>query len=250
MHKFYQCKEDIEKWLNDMEITNYSIRENNIVDVYQDIKLFGIYSRLPIQFGVVDGDFNCAHRGLITLEGSPYKVNGTFKCNDNYLTSLKHAPQEVGHGFDCSQNELTSLEHIPEKIGTFLFCTHNKLTTLKGCPQVGSSLDCSHNSLTSMVYCPSHIKNILICSYNSLTSFDGFPEKVDDFLFFNCNNIEEHELVNFYTKVKGEIKQDIVTGTKNDFLNKVKELQAFAEKQELLTIKANIDSLNNVKKRL
>ena len=87
----YTKKEDIEKWLSEMYITSYTIRENNIVDVYEDVALTGNIKELPVQFGKIEGSFYCQRCKLTTLKGCPYYVNGDFLCFENKLTSLEYA---------------------------------------------------------------------------------------------------------------------------------------------------------------
>lgn len=234
---FLKKRKNPEKWLKQMGITQFSIREDNTIDVYQDVRLFGNIPKLPVKFGIIEGDFSCFDVGLTTLYGCPYKVKGTFRCDGNQLVSLKYGPKEVGELFDCSKNKLTSLEYCSEKIGGSLICINNKLITLKGCPlELGDSLNCNMNFLTSMVFCPPHIKGHLSCSYNELTSFHGFPEKVDSFLLFSDNKISETELSKFNTKVEFDIIQNIINGKKEEFLKIVNAKKIIAEKELLINL--------------
>jgi hypothetical protein len=99
-------KKEIENWLYYINIENYDILDNLTVNVHQkvdishhDLKCF------PIQFGVVNGSFNCNKNELVSLQGAPTEVNGNFSCEDNYLTSLKYCPSIVNGHFICKNNQ-------------------------------------------------------------------------------------------------------------------------------------------------
>jgi hypothetical protein len=97
-----------------------------------------------IQFGTVEGNFNCWGNQLTTLEGAPRTVGGTFDCSVNQLTTLVGAPQTVEGGFDCSTNKLTTLIGAPQTVKGRFWCYNNHLTTLVGAPQtVEGSFRCN-----------------------------------------------------------------------------------------------------------
>ena len=106
-------KEEIKNWLNKHGITNYIINPNGVVDVYGSVHLSmqGL-EYIPIQFGVVDGDFIISFNKLKSLKGSPLWCNN-FNCSHNMLTSLEYAPEEVKNIFCCSNNLLKSLDFAP-----------------------------------------------------------------------------------------------------------------------------------------
>lgn len=99
-----------------------------------------------IDFGVINGDFDCSNLELISLEGAPTEVEGSFYCYNNLITSLKGAPQIVRGSFLCYRDELTSLEGAPQEVGGNFNCAKNKLTSLEGAPQkVGGNFWCNYN---------------------------------------------------------------------------------------------------------
>ena len=119
----------IQTWLDEYGIKNYTINDRGAVDVdgdvdlsYKDIEEFPPF----IQFGVVKGYFSCSNNKLTSLKGSPKKVNGSFYCQNNKLTSIEGSPREVGDGFYCQSNKLTSLKGAPEKVRGNFVCLHNK----------------------------------------------------------------------------------------------------------------------------
>lgn len=158
----FKNKKDIEDWLNSMNIKNYSIDKNNVVDVYNDVILINKnLSCLPVQFGIVKGCFNCSHNKLTTLLGTPKNVYGFF---------------------DCSHNLLSSLQYMPTNVISYINCSHNKLNTLKSCNK--------------------YIYSNFNCSYNLLHDFQDFPIEVKGNLNFKNNNIPLTKIDTFYTNVK------------------------------------------------
>jgi hypothetical protein len=100
----------------------------------------------------VNGEFDCSHNELTSLEYCPKYVGGRFWCTDNQLTSLEFCPETVKGGFDCRNNQLTSLEHCPEYVGGYFDCRNNELTSLEYCPEyVGGDFWCENNSWTNVI---------------------------------------------------------------------------------------------------
>jgi hypothetical protein len=100
--------------------------------------------RFPVKFAPVKGHFICAGIDtLISLEGSPSRVEGGFDCSlcEN-LPSLVGGPLWVGGEFDCGYTKkLVSLEGAPEHVGGSFSCRLSRsLETLEGAPAfVGGS---------------------------------------------------------------------------------------------------------------
>ncbi len=106
------------------------------------------------------------------LSGTVYE--GDLDCSHNKLTSLEGCPKEVHGDFYCSDNDLTSLEHGPKEVHGSFYCSYNKLTSLKGCLEiVKGKFSCSGNKLTSLEYGPKEIQGDFYCSDNDLTSLDS-----------------------------------------------------------------------------
>lgn len=157
-----------------------------------------------VNFGKVNGGFDCSEMNLTSLKGAPTEVTGHFNCKGNHLTSLEGAPEKVGGFFNCSLNDLTSLEGAPKEVKGYFDCSYNDLTSLEGIPVVKSlscyhnkltslrgmhqnsieGLICHHNQLTSLEGSPSEVLGEVDCSYNKLTSLEGAPRKVET--YFNC----------------------------------------------------------------
>jgi hypothetical protein len=80
-------------------------------------------SKIPIQFGVVSGGFNCEGNNLKSLKGCPTSVGIHFYCGSNKIESLKYAPQKVGGDFMCTYNDnLSTLEGVEIDIGGDFIC--------------------------------------------------------------------------------------------------------------------------------
>jgi len=150
---------------------------NNVNLYYFDL------TRLPLNFGVIRGDFDCESNRLITLKGSPTKANN-FNCSYNELTSLEWSPKIVKYSFWCDNNKLTSLQGAPKKVGGYFNCNNNQLSNLIGSPhKVGFSFNCSDNKLTSLLGAPQKIGGSFICSDNLVSSRK--PEWLDCKNFIN-----------------------------------------------------------------
>lgn len=268
---FLTTKEEIKDWLNKLEITKYTIRDDLIVDIFENISLNYLHCKdhLPVQFGIIEGDFSCAHCELSTLKGCPSIIKGNFYCQRNYLTTLKYFPQYIEANIDCSGNNLTTLKGIPEIINGQFCCSFNQLTnlmegpkivkgdfdcsvnkliTLEGCPEIGKTFSLNHNKLTSLKYCPKNIKEHLVCHHNNINTFQHFPDNVVGVLDIRENNIFEEECVHFNTYVQNSIQSDF--GDKTEFLEVVKKLKILKENNELNKIIASNKSPEINKHRL
>ena len=76
----------IEKWLEEMEVENYTINDDLTIDVngrvdlrYRNLSSFSSF----IKFRNVEGYFYCSSNQLTSLEGCPQSVGGGFYCSGN-----------------------------------------------------------------------------------------------------------------------------------------------------------------------
>lgn len=127
--------EDIIAWLEKYDIKGYKILPDGSVDVAGDVKLTGrlpnLY-KLPLKFNIIDGDFDISENELVSLEGSPIKVNGNFLAHKNELNSLRGGPKEVKGSFIVLHNNITSLQNSPTTVKGDYICSHNPLRSLEG----------------------------------------------------------------------------------------------------------------------
>lgn len=118
------------------------------------------FDRLPVNFGIIKGDFYCAFSELKTLEGAPTEVTGSFVVSGNNLKSLKHGPTSV-----CDY-----------------YCDDNILTSLEGSPKYAEFFTCRNNNLTSVIGGPENVKDEFVCNDNPLTTYEGMPTSTDGWL--------------------------------------------------------------------
>ena len=189
-------KDQVKTILDNLEIKNYTINEDLTVDVTGNIKIdYRVLKVIPVQFGVVTGDFSCNDNKLTTLQGGPTKVGGNFSCNGNQLTTLQGGPTEVGGNFDCSNNQLTTLKGGPTKVGEDFYCGNNQLTTLQGGPiKVGGTFYCGDNKLTTLEGGPTKVGGSFYCFGNQLTTLKGAPTKVDANFDFRKNPLSKEAI--------------------------------------------------------
>ncbi|CAK1332462.1 Internalin-J precursor [Burkholderia pseudomallei] len=199
MEKKLNTKEEIEQWLDKMEIKNYSINDDLTVDVDGSVDLFGRkLTDIPVQFNHVSMDFHCNNNQLASLRGAPQTVGKCFDCSENQLTSLEGCPQTVRGFFFCSNNQLTTLEGCPQIVGESFSCSNNQLITLEGCPQiVGDNFSCSNNQLTSLEGAPKIVGGGFYCLNNQLTSLEGVPQKLGGVFECRRNNVTLAEIAHF-----------------------------------------------------
>jgi hypothetical protein len=174
--------------LNKLVKGTYIIQSDGTVDVNGNVNMLDVFfTKIPVKFGKITGDFYCFNNKLTTLEGSPQSVGGNFICYKNQLTNLEGAPQSVEGNFDCSDNQLTSLKGAPQSVGGNFILYNNQLTSLEGAPKsVGGNFDCSSNKLTTLEGSPQSVGGGFYCSNNQLTSLEGSPQSVGG--DFGCYN--------------------------------------------------------------
>ncbi len=110
--QFFKTYEETKVWLDNMSIMRYTIRDDLTVDVDSNVIISTNGLKvIPVQFGVVNGNFWCDNNHLTSLAGAPKQCREFF-CYDNRLTNLDGAPQQCFR-FDCSGNQLTLLDRVP-----------------------------------------------------------------------------------------------------------------------------------------
>ncbi len=167
-YQFLTDRKIIRQYLDAVKLdgATYIIRDDGIIDVDGSINhtlVERLWTRFPVKFGTVTGNFDCRSTMLKTLHGAPDVVKGSFNCTDNELSSLLWCPREVGGSFLCSNNWLTSLQHGPSEVGDMYTCSYNKLTNLIGAPNQVRDFNCHMNPLTSLKGMPKKILDTLIC---------------------------------------------------------------------------------------
>jgi len=174
--RYDKVKEKLKQRLADLwdlyldQDNTWSSRGDLIIQKYE-------FTKLPLQFGHIQGSFNCNFNQLTSLEGAPKVVDGHFSANNNQLTNLEHLPQKIGGSILLEENELTCIQGLPETVNNTLSLFSNKLTSLEGCSKtVLSSFSCSRNLLTSLDGAPTKTRTFY-CK-NNLVVFEK-PEWLD-----------------------------------------------------------------------
>lgn len=241
----------IQQWLKKVKIKNYTINEDLTVDVHEDVDLrFLEIDELPVQFNIVEGDFDCSGSRWKTLKGCPSKIKDSFYCNNNGLKSLEYGPKEVGMNYSCQDNNLISLKGVPDKIKGNLDCTYNHIENLFDSPkEILGYFGISNNKLLSFKGIPDKIGDDLYCTGNRIESFEFMPKEIVGCFSLEYNNIDIATLKFFDCSVGGEITSDF--GSHEVFLNLVKEQKAYAEKEEIENLILKNDDTNlNLRKRI
>jgi hypothetical protein len=197
MTALFTNKADIVQFLNNYHpITDYSIRDDLTVDINGNVNLVGNdWEHLPIQFGIVTGDFCCSRNKLKSLKGCPSEVHGDFMCSENELTSLEYGPAFVGKDYYCYSNKLTNLNFIPKTLLADLIARDNLLTTLVGGPEVISkNFYFENNLVTNFHGVASYIGGFIKSNNNPIMSLDLLTGKFTT-LFFSSekSNIQDIE---------------------------------------------------------
>ena len=111
-------KEEVEAFLGKWGIKNFTIRDNGMVDVHEDVELDGWEGKTyPFKFGKIDGCFLSPDVGLETLENGPEEVDENFFVFFNKLSSLVGMPKRIGGACCIDKNPFSSLEGITPDIG-------------------------------------------------------------------------------------------------------------------------------------
>jgi hypothetical protein len=158
-------EKSIEDWCKAFNIIDYGI-VNGLVNANQKITIYKFkIEQLPIQFGIVNGDFYCAWNNLKSLKNCPTEIKDSFYCSYNKLISLEGGPVKVGYDYDCSSNKLETLKGSPKLINNRFICALNQLTSLQGGPEIVNgwySCSCNDN-LTSLEGSPKFLSEQLYC---------------------------------------------------------------------------------------
>ena len=153
-----QTKDEIESWLDKMEIGNYTINDDLIVDVNGDVNFNRRdFNEIPIQFGQINGGFYVAYNNLISLKGCPTKVRDNFICPNNRLESLEYCPKVVGGIFSFEENPIKILEYLPKSVGRLIVRNKDieKLDILKI-----KVTECLIHECSSLDYCIPNFKEL------------------------------------------------------------------------------------------
>ena len=90
-NQFLSDQREITAWLVRMNIKNYSIQPNGIVDVNGDVNLYNKkLTSIPVQFGSVGEDFDCSYNNLTSFHNIHKiikSIGEEFLCDDHKIKS-------------------------------------------------------------------------------------------------------------------------------------------------------------------
>lgn len=167
-----------------LKIKNYTINEDGSIDVNGNVHIHNNgYTKLPLTFRNVSGDFICSYNDLESLEGCPKYVGGYFDCRNNEITTLKGGPKRVECEYSCSYNELETLEGCPEYVGGDFKCMNNNLESLEYSPKyVGGSYYFHCNKIVNVNGITDTIGDRIYCLDNPIYSIFELFNDTKDFL--------------------------------------------------------------------
>lgn len=227
-----KTKEEIEGWLEQHYIYNYTINDDFTVNVHESVCLNKDTPNILVQFNTIEGDFVCSHIGLQSLKGSPKVVTGSFICEGNPLTSLKYGPIEVHRDFSCNYTQIQDLQFSPKKVGRNFSCYRCELRSFWGCPKkIHGSFYCSENHIKSFQYLSKNIGGNFSAHTNEFNSFKHFPDSVGKTITLNNNPLTADMLVDFNSTFD-DIKCDFASN-KNSFLFACDMIKTKQEKEVL-----------------
>ena len=172
-------KDEIHKICEKYYINNYTINDDLSIDVDGKVDLSHFYykdddpkklTRLPLNFNIIRGSFDCDFNNLTSLKGCPKIVEGNFHCNNNKLETLEYGPEEVQGVYNCSTNKLISLKGSPDYINKEFVCDHTKIKTFDGAPK--------------------YTNYDFFCRANNIRTLDKYP-KAGGRIILNGNPIQE-----------------------------------------------------------
>jgi hypothetical protein len=122
----------IKQWLNDNQLEGfYHINDDLTIDIEKDVnfrlKKMGDFPSY-IQFGKINGGFDCSRCNMTTLRGCPTYVKKFFFCEKNKLTNLKFMPKYIGATFSACDNNITDLSDLNSTIMGDTWLSRNLLS--------------------------------------------------------------------------------------------------------------------------
>jgi hypothetical protein len=107
-----KTRNEVRDWLADHGVRGWEFRQGSLVvdlpngrHVHLNDPLPGEQgvrpiAELPVQFGIVSGDFTC-NSHMTSFKGTPMYVGGKFNCEYTSIKSFEHFPMYIHRGFDC-----------------------------------------------------------------------------------------------------------------------------------------------------
>lgn len=182
-------QERIRKWLDDHEVTNYTINQDNTVDVAGNLILNGLrFKKLPVTFNKVDGNIYLASSLLESLEGLPSVVHGDLHLNATKLRTTKGMPSQINGSLDISGSEFPSFVGSGlESVADDLIINKTVISSFEQCPKIGGDLRLDASTgFASLNGMPSTIGGGLTISGTPRgLDISGMPTSIGEYLQLN-----------------------------------------------------------------
>ena len=149
--------------------------------------------KLRYNFGVVEGDFNCANTSLTSLEGCPTEVKRSFNISGTAITSLKGCPKKVGKNFIATNVEqLTKIDDFPEYVGNAVDLRNYTIKSIEGLYKttIGEALNLGGCDITSLKGVPASFNGDLVARGTSIETLEGCPEHLNSLDVSECSSLE------------------------------------------------------------
>ncbi len=192
MSQFIQNKAEIEAWLDEHKVRNYSLAKHEeygyVVNIDGGVNLNNKnLTTIPVKFGRVKKHFNVFSNQLTNLDFCPNYVGTDFLIDGNNISSLEGMPRFIGGNAALNNNPIKNLKGMSQRIGLSIFLDNTLITSLEGIPKnVHNTLSVERCQLTSLKYCPKKIKGDFLFSENDVENLLYFPQEVSKLIF--CNN--------------------------------------------------------------
>lgn len=192
--QFFKTKNEIENWLYSVDVEDFIINKDMIVDAKVVNISHNCLKYIPVQFGEV-GYFDCSNNFLTSLKGCPKTmissdVNG-FECSDNQLVSLEFCPEYINGDFDCLYNKIKSFKYFPRVKGNINFYD-NPVYELYNTFKIG--VVCSEKQIIE------YFNDYNVIINNNFVNLDNFRDVVymmgiDNFDYSKLNKLKYYKLI-------------------------------------------------------
>lgn len=128
----------IANWLLHHDIQNFTINQDNTVDIKGDLHLIHVRTKkLPIQFGTVSGDIAVDSEMLESTWGLPKTLNGSLYWSGGKAgIDLSFLPEHIGGDAHFNWWEADFTTSSLKSVGGSFVIDHSKINTFEGFPNV------------------------------------------------------------------------------------------------------------------
>lgn len=172
----------IRQWLLKHQINKFALDSDDKINVFQDVNLSSQHLKmLPIEFGIVYGNFDISYNQLTSLIGFPEVIHGFLNASHNQLTRIDFLPHEVLNKMDFSHNQIKTLNlsFIPKEVKK-LFLHNNLLETIDEIDNKVEILTLFHNLFThqNLFHSLDTFKQLAYLTTSTLESIESMDEQI------------------------------------------------------------------------